>query len=67
MGGRRVLVLAFLLNLLDVATALAHWHGNLPVTRFCLGMFLGWSAGALLVSVGIGVECVSKKALDRPA
>jgi uncharacterized membrane protein len=49
-GGRRVLVLALLLNLLDVATAIVRWHGNLPLPRFGLGLFLGWSAGALLVS-----------------
>ena len=49
-SGRRMLATALLLNLLDVATAMLHWHGNLPLPRFCLGLWLGWSAGALLVS-----------------
>ena len=29
------------LNLLDVATASLHWHGNLPLPRFLLGLVLG--------------------------
>ena len=49
-AGRRVVALALLINLLDVATAMLHWHGNLPLPRFCLGLLLGWSVGALLVS-----------------
>ena len=49
-GGRRMLAAALLANLLDVATAMLHWHGNLPLPRFCLGLWLGWCAGALLVS-----------------
>ena len=49
-GGRRMLAVAVLLNALDVVTAMLHWHGNLPLPRFCLGLLLGWSAGALLVS-----------------
>jgi uncharacterized membrane protein len=49
-AGRRVLGWAILLNLLDVATGALHWHGNLPVTRFCFGLLLGLSAGALMVS-----------------
>jgi uncharacterized membrane protein len=49
-GTRRALGVALLLNLLDVATAILHWHGSLPIPRFGLGLFLGWSAGALLVS-----------------
>ena len=49
-GSRRVLALALLLNLLDVATAMLHGHGNLPLPRFCFGLLLGWAAGALLIS-----------------
>jgi uncharacterized membrane protein len=51
-AGRRMLALALLINLLDVVTAMLHWHGNLPLLRFWLGLLLGWSAGALLVSRG---------------
>jgi uncharacterized membrane protein len=49
-GTRRALGIALLLNLVEVATAILHWHGNLPISRFSLGLFMGWSAGALLVS-----------------
>ncbi len=48
-GSRRVLALALLLNLLDVATAMLHGHGSLPLPRFCFGLLLGWGIGALLV------------------
>lgn len=48
-GCRRVLAVAVLLNLLDVATGMLHGHGSLPLPRFCFGLLLGWAAGALLV------------------
>jgi uncharacterized membrane protein len=44
----RLLALALLLNLLDIATATLHWHGNLPVARLLLGLLLGVGAGAFL-------------------
>jgi uncharacterized membrane protein len=47
-GTRRLFALTLLLNLIDVATAMLHWHGNWPLPRFVLGLVLGWSAGALL-------------------
>jgi uncharacterized membrane protein len=46
----RLLAIALLLNLLDVATASLHWHGNLPLPRFLLGMLLGVGTGAVLLS-----------------
>jgi uncharacterized membrane protein len=45
----RLLAIALLLNLLDVATAALHWHGNLPLPRFLLGVLLGVGAGAVLL------------------
>ena len=47
---RRLLAVALLLNLLDVATATLHWHGNLPLPRFLLGVLLGAGAAAVLLS-----------------
>jgi uncharacterized membrane protein len=49
-GARRLLAIALLLNLLDVATAMVRWHGNLPLPRFFLGLLLGAGAGAVLLS-----------------
>ena len=46
--GPRLLGLAMLLNGLDVATGMLHWHGNLPLVRFLLGLLLGMGAGAVL-------------------
>jgi uncharacterized membrane protein len=46
----RLLTVALLLNLADVASAAAHLHGNLPVPRFLLGLLLGLGAGAILFS-----------------
>jgi uncharacterized membrane protein len=43
-----LLAIALLLNLLDVATGALHWHGNLPLARFGLGLLLGVGAGAVL-------------------
>lgn len=57
---RRLLAMALLLNLLDVASANLHWHGNLPLARFFLGVLLGVGAGMVLLSplrvsrVGLG-------------
>jgi uncharacterized membrane protein len=61
-GARRLLAIALLLNLLDVATAMLLWHGNLPLPRFFLGLLLGVGAGAMLLSplgrsqVGLGFQ-----------
>ena len=46
----RLLAIALLLNLLDVATAALDWHGSLPLPRFLLGVLLGVGAGAVLLS-----------------
>jgi hypothetical protein len=49
---RRVLLWALALfaalNLADVLTEAAAWHGNWKLTRFLLGAFLGMAAGALV-------------------
>jgi uncharacterized membrane protein len=45
---RRLLVVAVVLNLADVATGVLHWHGNLPLARFFLGLMLGVGVGAVL-------------------
>jgi uncharacterized membrane protein len=47
---RGLLVVAMLLNMLDVTGSALHLHGNLPLTRFLLGMLLGVAAGAVLFS-----------------
>jgi uncharacterized membrane protein len=44
-----VLAVALLLNLSDVAVGWMHWHGNLPLPRFFLGLLLGTGAGALIL------------------
>jgi uncharacterized membrane protein len=49
-SARPLLAVALVLNLLDVATASLHWHGNLPLPRFLLGVLLGVGAGAVLFS-----------------
>jgi uncharacterized membrane protein len=49
-AARRLLAIALLLNLLDVSTATLHWHGNLPLPRFLLGVLLGVGAGAVVLS-----------------
>jgi hypothetical protein len=46
-----LLAAALLLNLLDVAAQMLHWHGNLPYGRFGLGLLLGAGAGAVLFSL----------------
>ena len=45
----QMLAVALLLNLLDVAAGWMHWHGNLPLPRFFLGLLLGMGAGALIL------------------
>jgi uncharacterized membrane protein len=47
---RRLLAMALLLNLIDVASATLHWHGDLPLVRFLLGVMLGAGAGAVVLS-----------------
>ncbi len=44
----RLLGIAMLLNGVDVGTGMLHWHGNLPLVRFLLGLLLGMGAGAVL-------------------
>jgi uncharacterized membrane protein len=44
----RLLAVAMMLNLLDVGSGMLHWHGNMPVTRFGLGLLLGIAAGSIL-------------------
>jgi uncharacterized membrane protein len=44
----RLLAAAMLLNLLDVGSGILHWHGNMPLTRFWLGLLLGVTAGSVL-------------------
>jgi uncharacterized membrane protein len=46
---QRFFASAILLNLLDVATEILHWHGNLPIPRFLLGLLLGSAAGLILL------------------
>jgi uncharacterized membrane protein len=46
----RLLAIALVLNVLDVATANLHWHGNMPLFRFLLGLLLGVGTGAVLLS-----------------
>src|ERR1700733_14202800 len=53
---RRLLVGALVLNLLDVATGVLHWHGNLPVFRFFLGLLLGVGVGAVLWRVRLSTS-----------
>jgi uncharacterized membrane protein len=43
-----LLWIAMLLNGVDVGTGMLHWHGNLPLVRFLLGLLLGMGAGAML-------------------
>jgi uncharacterized membrane protein len=52
---RRLLVGALVLNLLDVATEVLHWHGNLPVFRFFLGLLLGVGVGAVLAGPSLNL------------
>jgi uncharacterized membrane protein len=45
---RWLLTLALIFNLMDVATGAMHWHGNLPLFRFFLGLMLGMGVGSVL-------------------
>lgn len=45
---RPLLGIALVLNVVDVTTGALGWHGNMPLTRFFLGMLLGVGAGAVL-------------------
>src|SRR3984893_17401394 len=47
---RSLVAVAMLLNVLDIASAALHLHGNLPLTRFLLGLLLGVGAGSVLFS-----------------
>jgi uncharacterized membrane protein len=49
----RFLAVAMLLNLLDVGSGVLHCHGNMPMTRFCLGLLLGMAAGSILFLKGL--------------
>jgi uncharacterized membrane protein len=44
----RLLAVAMMLNLVDVGSGMLHWHGNMPATRFWLGLLLGVAAGSIL-------------------
>ena len=55
----RLLAVAMLLNLLDVGSGMSHWHGNMPVTRFCLGLLLGVAAGSMLFSKRLTSQTMS--------
>jgi uncharacterized membrane protein len=44
----RLLAVAMMMNLVDVGSGMLHWHGNMPMTRFWLGLVLGVSAGSIL-------------------
>jgi uncharacterized membrane protein len=43
----RLLAVAMVVNLADVGSGMLHWHGNMPVTRFWLGLLLGMAAGSI--------------------
>jgi uncharacterized membrane protein len=45
---RRLLAVALVLNVVDIATGMLHWHGNVPVFRFFLGLMLGVGVGVVL-------------------
>jgi uncharacterized membrane protein len=47
----RLLVVAMLLNLLDVGSGMLQWHGNMPLIRFWLGVVLGIATGSILFFV----------------
>jgi uncharacterized membrane protein len=52
----RLLAVAMLFNLLDVGSGMLHWHGNMPVTRFWLGLLLGVGVGSILFLAPSGAE-----------
>jgi uncharacterized membrane protein len=45
---RWLLALALIFNLVDIASGVLHWHGNLPVFRFFFGLMLGFGVGTVL-------------------
>jgi uncharacterized membrane protein len=47
---RQWLATALLLNLSDVLAQTLHCYGNLPLSRFCLGVLLGFAAATVLCS-----------------
>ncbi len=47
---RGICVSALLLNLFDVCAETLRWYGNVPLPRFCLGLWLGFGVGAVLLS-----------------
>jgi uncharacterized membrane protein len=55
----RLLAAAMLLNLVDVGSGMLHWHGNMPVTRFWLGLLLGIAAGAILFLERLDLQALS--------
>jgi uncharacterized membrane protein len=63
-SARRLLAIAVLLNLLDVAAESLHWQGDLPLPRFLFGMLLGMGAGAVLFWME-GIRVSSDAAIVR--
>ncbi len=53
---RRLLAVAVVLNLVDVATGVLHWHGNEPMFRFFVGLMLGVGVGAVLWGVDLSTR-----------
>jgi uncharacterized membrane protein len=51
----RLLAVAFMVNLVDVVGGVLHWHGNMPVIRFWLGLIVGVAAGSILFLAPSGV------------
>jgi uncharacterized membrane protein len=45
---RWLLTVAVVLNWVDIASEAMHWHGNLSLLRFFLGLMLGAGVGAVL-------------------
>jgi uncharacterized membrane protein len=43
----RLLAVAMMMNLIDVGSGMLHWHGNMPGSRFWLGLLLGLAAGSV--------------------
>jgi uncharacterized membrane protein len=51
---RRLLAVAMVVNLADVASGAMHWHGDLPFLRFFFGLMLGLGVGAVLSLWDVG-------------
>ncbi len=58
---RWLLASALLLNLLDVCAEKAHWYGNVPLSRLCLGVWLGFGIGAVLLSAAVPGESIPQE------